>query len=118
VISLLSFHLALASDEWQDELASMPLVFVTAWHMLVGLTAVRPGQTVLVLGASAGVGIAAMRGAADLSGPSIRDAIARTKDFEGVGGNITLDTNRNAIKPAVILQVGRGQLKYITSISP
>ena len=39
----------------------MPLVFVTAWHMLVGLAAVRPGQTVLVLGASSGVGIAAIQ---------------------------------------------------------
>jgi branched-chain amino acid transport system substrate-binding protein len=67
---------------------------------------------------AARVAIAAMRGAADLSGPSIRDAIARTKDFEGVGGKITLDKNRNAIKPAVVLQVNRGQLQYITSISP
>jgi NADPH:quinone reductase-like Zn-dependent oxidoreductase len=41
--------------------ASMPLVFVTAWHMLVGLAGVRPGQTVLVLGASSGVGIAAIQ---------------------------------------------------------
>ena len=41
--------------------ASIPLVFLTAWHMLVGLAAVRPGQTVLVLGASSGVGIAAIQ---------------------------------------------------------
>jgi len=41
--------------------ASVPLVFVTAWHMLVGLAGVRPGQTVLVLGASSGVGIAAIQ---------------------------------------------------------
>jgi len=41
--------------------ASVPLVFVTAWHMLVGLACVRPGQTVLVLGASSGVGIAAIQ---------------------------------------------------------
>ncbi len=41
--------------------ASVPLVFVTAWHMLVGRAAVRPGQTVLVLGASSGVGIAAIQ---------------------------------------------------------
>jgi len=41
--------------------ASVPLVFVTAWHMLVGLSNVRPGQTVLVLGASSGVGIAAIQ---------------------------------------------------------
>ena len=44
-----------------DQAASVPLVFVTAWHMLVGRAGVRPGQTVLVLGASSGVGIAAIQ---------------------------------------------------------
>jgi NADPH:quinone reductase-like Zn-dependent oxidoreductase len=44
-----------------NQAASVPLVFVTAWHMLVGLAAVRPGQTVLVLGASSGVGVAAIQ---------------------------------------------------------
>jgi NADPH:quinone reductase-like Zn-dependent oxidoreductase len=44
-----------------NEAASVPLVFVTAWHMLVGLAGVRPGQTVLVLGGSSGVGIAAIQ---------------------------------------------------------
>ena len=41
--------------------ASVPLVFVTAWHMIVNLGQVRAGQTVLVLGASSGVGIAAIQ---------------------------------------------------------
>jgi NADPH:quinone reductase-like Zn-dependent oxidoreductase len=44
-----------------EKAASVPLVFVTAWHMLVGLAALRPGQTVLILGASSGVGIAAIQ---------------------------------------------------------
>ena len=44
-----------------NQVASVPLVFVTAWHMLVGLAGVRPGQTVLVLGGSSGVGIAAIQ---------------------------------------------------------
>lgn len=44
-----------------SQAASVPLVFVTAWHMLVGLAGVRPGQTVLVLGGSSGVGIAAIQ---------------------------------------------------------
>jgi NADPH:quinone reductase-like Zn-dependent oxidoreductase len=44
-----------------NQAASVPLVFVTAWHMLVGLAGVRPGQTVLILGASSGVGIAAIQ---------------------------------------------------------
>jgi NADPH:quinone reductase-like Zn-dependent oxidoreductase len=44
-----------------DEAASVPLVFLTAWDMLVGRAHIRPGQTVLVLGASSGVGIAAIQ---------------------------------------------------------
>jgi NADPH:quinone reductase-like Zn-dependent oxidoreductase len=41
--------------------ASVPLVFLTAWHMLVGRAGIRLGQTVLVLGAGSGVGIAAIQ---------------------------------------------------------
>jgi NADPH:quinone reductase-like Zn-dependent oxidoreductase len=41
--------------------ASVPLVFTTAWHMLVTRAGIGPGQTVLVLGANSGVGIAAIQ---------------------------------------------------------
>jgi NADPH:quinone reductase-like Zn-dependent oxidoreductase len=44
-----------------NQAASVPLVFLTAWHMLVGRAGIRPGLTVLVLGASSGVGIAAIQ---------------------------------------------------------
>lgn len=44
-----------------DQAASVPLVFLTAWHMLVGRAGIRQGQTVLLLGASSGVGIAAIQ---------------------------------------------------------
>src|SRR5579863_1745393 len=44
-----------------DQAASVPLVFLTAWHMLVGRAGIRPGQTVLVLGGGSGVGIAAIQ---------------------------------------------------------
>ena len=49
--------------DWLDfnRAASVPLVFLTAWHMLVGRAGIRLGQTVLVLGASSGVGIAAIQ---------------------------------------------------------
>jgi NADPH:quinone reductase-like Zn-dependent oxidoreductase len=43
------------------EAASVPLVFLTAWHMLVGNAKLRAGQTVLVLGAGSGVGTAAIQ---------------------------------------------------------
>ena len=41
--------------------ASIPLVFQTAWHMLVGLAKIRFCEDVLVIGASSGVGIAAVQ---------------------------------------------------------
>ncbi len=44
-----------------DQAASVPLVFTTAWHMLVERGRIRPGQSVLVLGAGSGVGIAAIQ---------------------------------------------------------
>ncbi len=44
-----------------DEASAVPLVFLTAWHMLVVRAQIRTGQTVLVLGASSGVGSAAIQ---------------------------------------------------------
>lgn len=44
-----------------NQAASVPLVFLTAWHMLVGRAGICPGQTVLVLGANSGVGIAGIQ---------------------------------------------------------
>lgn len=51
-------------------------------------------------------------------GPKLRDALAATKDFVGVTGKTTMDANRNATKPAVIVQVKDGQFKYLETISP
>ncbi|HEY0094607.1 MAG TPA: ABC transporter substrate-binding protein, partial [Archangium sp.] len=67
---------------------------------------------------SAKVAIAAIGKAKDLSGPAIRDAIAQTKDFPGVAGTISLDENRNAVKPAVVLKVGDGKTSFVTTINP
>lgn len=44
-----------------EEAASVPLVFQTAWHMLVGRAELQPGEDVLVLGAGSGVGTAAIQ---------------------------------------------------------
>ena len=44
-----------------EEAASVPLVFLTAWHMLVARARLRPGEDVLVLAAGSGVGIAAIQ---------------------------------------------------------
>ena len=44
-----------------EEAASIPLVFQTAWHMLVTRAQLQPGEDVLVLGAGSGVGTAAIQ---------------------------------------------------------
>lgn len=60
----------------------------------------------------------ALKQAKDLTGPSVRDALANLKDFPGVTGTISIDANRNAVKPAVVLQVASGAFKHVTTISP
>jgi NADPH:quinone reductase-like Zn-dependent oxidoreductase len=44
-----------------EEAAAVPLVFLTAWHMLVGRAKLQVGEDVLVLAASSGVGSAAIQ---------------------------------------------------------
>jgi NADPH:quinone reductase-like Zn-dependent oxidoreductase len=44
-----------------SEAAAVPLVFMTAWHMLVGRAALRPGEDCLVIGGGSGVGSAAVQ---------------------------------------------------------
>src|SRR5215468_2285146 len=44
-----------------EEVAAAPLVFLTAWSMMVGKGNIRPGEDVLILGAGAGVGTAAIQ---------------------------------------------------------
>jgi branched-chain amino acid transport system substrate-binding protein len=55
-------------------------------------------------------------GAAESS--KIRDALAATRDFRGVTGVITIDKDRNARKPAVIIAVENGKQIYKETIEP
>ena len=67
---------------------------------------------------SAGVLFDAIKRANSSDGAKVRDAIAATKDYAGVTGRITLDKDRNAVKPAVVLQVKDGKLEYVETITP
>ena len=51
-------------------------------------------------------------------GPRLRDAIAATKNYPGVTGRTTLDANRNASKPAVIIAVKNGHPTFVETIEP
>ena len=50
----------------------------------------------------------------------LRDAINSTKDFKGVTGSITLDSGRNAVKPAVVLDLdpATSAFKFKETIAP
>jgi branched-chain amino acid transport system substrate-binding protein len=56
--------------------------------------------------------------AGSTEGSRIRDALASTKDFPGVTGTITMDADRNPVKPAVILKVEGGRFRFAASIAP
>jgi branched-chain amino acid transport system substrate-binding protein len=60
----------------------------------------------------------AIRRAGSTEGKRVRDALADTRDFEGVTGRITMDADRNPIKPAVILKVEGGRFRFVTSVAP
>jgi len=51
----------------------------------------------------------AIQRAGSTEGPKIRDALAATKDFQGLSGTITIDANRDAKKPIVIIGIKDGK---------
>ena len=69
-----------------EEAAALPLVTVTAWHMLVTRARVEPGETVLVHAAGSGVGslaiqVAKLRGARVLTTASSDEKLAHAREL-------------------------------------
>lgn len=62
--------------------------------------------------------IDAIKRAGSADPKAIRDALAVTKDYEGVTGIITLDLNGDAVKDAIIRKVENGEFKYVTTVHP
>ena len=60
----------------------------------------------------------AMERAESLDGKTLAAELAKTKDFDGVTGSISIDAERNAVKPAVILEMKDGKPKYVSTIKP
>jgi NADPH:quinone reductase-like Zn-dependent oxidoreductase len=69
-----------------EEAAALPLVTVTAWHMLVTRAAVQPGEDVLIHAAGSGVGsmgiqIAKLRGARVIATASSEEKLRKAKEL-------------------------------------
>ncbi|WP_345736024.1 ABC transporter substrate-binding protein [Prosthecobacter algae] len=48
----------------------------------------------------------------------IREALAATKEFEGVTGKMAINAQRDAVKSAVILQVKGGKFTFVETVNP
>ncbi|HLK61002.1 MAG TPA: ABC transporter substrate-binding protein [Chthonomonadaceae bacterium] len=59
---------------------------------------------------------ASIKAAKTLDKKDIRDAIAATKNFDGVTGNISINSDRNADKSAVIIKVVNKDFEYATTV--
>lgn len=60
----------------------------------------------------------AIKKANSTEGEKIKNELAKTKDFPGVTGIITINGQRNAVKPAVVLEIKGGKFVYKETIAP
>jgi NADPH:quinone reductase-like Zn-dependent oxidoreductase len=117
-----------------DEAAALPLVYVTAWRMLMTKAGLKPGQTVLIHGIGGGVALAALQfaklagavaivtsssdeklrraeqiGADHIINYKVRDVATTVKDITaGRGVDIVVDTVGAATWPVDFSVVRRG----------
>jgi NADPH:quinone reductase-like Zn-dependent oxidoreductase len=80
-----------------EEASALPLVTVTAWHMLVTRAKVQPGEDVLVHAAGSGVGsvaiqIAKLRGARVITTASTEEKLEKAREL---GADVTINYTRD-----------------------
>lgn len=81
------------------EAAAVPLVFLTAWHMLMTRAALKTAETVLVLGAGSGVGSAAIQ-IAKLAGAEVittAGSDAKLEQAEALGADYLINHSNQDI---------------------
>jgi NADPH:quinone reductase-like Zn-dependent oxidoreductase len=91
------------------EAAAVPLVFQTAWRAVVTRAAVRPGDDVLVLGASGGTAAAAIQ-IAKLAGArvvAVTSSAERCAFARRLGADVTIDRLAEPWSKAAFLATGR-----------
>jgi branched-chain amino acid transport system substrate-binding protein len=78
-----------------------------------------PESVNAVLGYDAGkIVVEAIKNSKTAKPEDIRNELAKTQNFKGVSGNITIDANRNATKPAVVLQIKGDKFVYVATVNP
>ncbi len=101
----------LPDDVGFEAAAAAPLVFMTAWRMLISRAELRPGQDVLVLGAGGGVATAAIQiaklvGATVFAAASTEEKLRKAKE---IGADVLINYREGAFyKEIRRLTEGRG----------
>ena len=91
-----------------EQAAAVPLVFLTAWHMLVTRAHLAPGETVLVWAAGSGVGSAAVQ-VAKLLGARVITTVgndAKRDKAQKLGADFVLNHHKDDVS---------GQVKRLTN---
>lgn len=106
--SLIPITRRYSAAEW----AATPLVFLTAWHMLVTRAQLKKGETVLVLAAGSGIGTAAIQIAKHIGATVIATASTdeKLKKAKELGADLTVNytTHPEFHKEVKKLTNGRG----------
>jgi len=101
-----------APDQPTDEIKSFVEKYKKAYS----------GQTpdgLAALGYDAGLILAdSLKRAGTTDPKKLRDAIAATSSFKAVTGTISIDKDRNATKAAVMVQMTKGQPKFVAKVEP
>jgi len=86
-----------------EQAAAAPLVFMTAWRMLVTRARLRPGEDVLVIGAGSGVSTAAIQ-IAKLAGCTVyatSSSEAKLEKARALGADVTINHKTMEIDKAI-----------------
>ena len=67
---------------------------------------------------SAGVLADAIKRAGSTEPAALRDALAATKDYQGITGSTTIGPDRNAQKAAAVIKVEDGKFRFLQTIAP
>jgi NADPH:quinone reductase-like Zn-dependent oxidoreductase len=93
-----------------DEAASIPVAFSTAYHMLITRARIEPGESVLILGATGGVGVACVQ-LASMVGAKVfvasRDQ-SKLNRLHELGADVLLDASKAYHEEVLNLTGGRG----------
>ena len=95
--------------------AAGPLVLLTAWRALVVCGNIKPGETVLVTGASGGVGSAAVMLAKSLGARvfALSRSPEKRAELESLGADRSFDTSADDLEKQVKTALNGGQINLV-----